>query len=162
MDWRSGPDLRKCRFGMQSFQRNFPTSGGSSLRSSSVSRAKGPPEACVWMLDPYRLNLLSFYPSDDSFGVALPDWDQAKEYVPENYCGEKLLRQHPLAIDPPHFFRRLSSQQSHFTVFGTKVDGLAELAGEKNNGEIKNPCLLEKITIPAEAVPDAAGPLSGR
>ena len=50
--------------------------------------------------------------------------------------------------------RRLFSRRSHFTVFGTKVDGLAELAGEKNNGEIKNPCLLEKITIPAEAVPE--------
>src|SRR5216684_3510982 len=34
---------------------------------------------------------------------------------------------------------RLFSQRSHFTVFGTKVDGLAELAGEKNNGEIKEP-----------------------
>jgi hypothetical protein len=31
-----------------------------------------PPDACVWMLDPYRLNLLSFYPADDSLGVALP------------------------------------------------------------------------------------------
>src|SRR5271157_1621106 len=45
------------------------------------------------------------------------------------------------------------SQRSHFTVFGTKLDGLDELAGEKKNGELKNPCLLEKITIPAEAVP---------
>jgi len=108
--------------------------------------AKDPPDACVWMLDPYRLNLLSFYPGDDSFGVALPDWEAAEEYVPENFCGEKLLREYPLAVDPPHVFRRLSSQQSHFTVFGTRSDGLDEL-GQKND------YLLQKITIPAPAIP---------
>jgi hypothetical protein len=112
---------------------------------------KSPPDACVWMLDPYRLNLLSFYPSDDSFGFALPDWEAAEEYVPENFCGEKLLRQYPLAIDPPHVFRRLSSQQSHFTVFGRRLNGLAELASEKENGQRKNPYLLEQITVPALA-----------
>jgi hypothetical protein len=114
---------------------------------------KGPSGACVWMLDPYRLNLLSFYPSDDAFGVALPDWEAAEEYVPENFLGEKLLREYPLAVDPPHVFRRLSSQQSHFTVFGTKADGLAELASENENGKRKNPYLLEQITIPALAIP---------
>jgi hypothetical protein len=105
-----------------------------------------PPAACVWMLDAYRLNLLSFYPGDDSFGVALPDWEGAEDYLPEIFCGEKLLREYPLAIDPPHVFRRLSSQRSHFTVFGTHPDGLDAL-GKKND------YLLEKITIPADSVP---------
>jgi hypothetical protein len=106
----------------------------------------GPPDACVWMLDPYRLNLLSFYPADDSYGVAVPNWDEAEDYLPEIFSGENLLREYPLAIDPPHVFRRLSSQQSHFTVFGTHPDGLAEL-GKKDD------YLLQKIIIPADSVP---------
>jgi hypothetical protein len=110
-----------------------------------------PTHACVWMLDPYRLNRRSFYPPDDWNGVALPDWPAAKEYLPELFGGDELLREYPLAIDPLHVSRRLSSQRSHFTVFGTKLDGLAELAGE--NGKRKNPYLLEQITIPALAIP---------
>src|SRR5271166_5433292 len=39
--------------------------------------------ACIWMLDPYRLNRLSFYPPDNWPGVALPDWPAAKQYLPE-------------------------------------------------------------------------------
>jgi hypothetical protein len=105
------------------------------------------------MLDPYRLNRRSFYPPDDWNGVALPDWPAAKEYLPELFGGDELLREYPLAIDPLHVSRRLSSQRSHFTVFGTKIDGLAELASEKENGQRKNPYLLEQITIPALAIP---------
>ena len=104
-----------------------------------------PPDACVWMLDPYRLNLVSFHPRDESFGVALPDWETADEYLPELFVGEKLLREYPLAIDPPHLFQRLSSQRGHFTVFGTCPDGLYEL-GQQNN------CLIEKITIPENSI----------
>jgi FRG domain len=107
---------------------------------------KNPPGACVWMLDPYHLNRLSFYPADDSLGVALPDWDSAKDYLPEIFCEEKLLREYPLAIDPPLVFQRLSSQRSHFTVFGTHPDGLDEL-GQTNS------YLLERIIIPAASVP---------
>src|SRR5271165_793075 len=109
--------------------------------------------ACVWMLDPCRLNYRSFYPPDDWNGVALPDWPAAKEYLPELFGGDELLREYPLAIDPLHVSRRLSSQRSHFTVFGTKVDGLAELDGEKKDGGLRNPYLLENITIPADSVP---------
>jgi hypothetical protein len=104
-----------------------------------------PPDACVWMLDPYRLNLVSFHPSDESFGVALPDWETADQYLPELFVGEKLQREYPLAIDPPHLFQRLSSQRGHFTVFGTRPDGLYEL-GQQNN------CLIEKITIPEHSI----------
>ena len=55
---------------------------------------KTPPAACVWMLDPYRLNLLSFYPGDDSFGVALPDWEGAEDY----FAGDILQRKAPSRI----------------------------------------------------------------
>jgi FRG domain len=101
--------------------------------------------ACIWMLDPYRLNRLSFYCVDDSDGVALPDWQAAKEYLPELFAGEELLREYPLAIDPPHGFRRLSSQRGHFTVFGTHLSRLHHL-------QQRDPYLLERITIPAAAV----------
>jgi hypothetical protein len=101
--------------------------------------------ACVWMLDPYRLNLLSFRHSDDSVGVALPDWEAAQAYVPELFVSAKLRRAKPLAVTPPHIFPRLSSQRSHFTVFGTRRDGLEELS--KDNG-----FLLETITVPRASI----------
>jgi hypothetical protein len=99
------------------------------------------------MLDPYRLNRLSFYPPDEWAGVALPDWSAAKQYLPELFGSGELLREYPLAIDPPHVFRRLSSQRSHFTVFGTHPNGLAELPVFK-----KDDHLLESIVIRADAV----------
>ncbi|MGA8659871.1 MAG: FRG domain-containing protein [Chthoniobacterales bacterium] len=108
--------------------------------------SKTAPGACVWMLDPYRLDVLSFCPKDDALGVALPDWEPAEKYLPEIFAGRKLRRAKPSAVDPPHVFRRLSSQRSHFTVFGTHPDGLEELRR-------KSGYLLEKITIPADAVP---------
>ncbi len=101
--------------------------------------------ACVWILDPYRLNLLSFYQRDDSYGVALPSWESAEEYLPELFVGEKLLRTKPLAVSPPQLFPQLSSQRSHFTVFGSKSNGLQELRE-------KDEYLLDKIKIPADAV----------
>jgi hypothetical protein len=100
----------------------------------------------VWMLDPYRLNCLTSYPPDDWAGVALPDWPAAKQYLPELFTGEELLREYPLAIDPPHGFRRLSSQRGHFTVFGAHLNGLDEL-------QQRSPSLLERITIPSAVIP---------
>ena len=36
---------------------------------------------------------------ESSLGVAPPDWEAAEDYLPEIFCGEKLLREYPLAID---------------------------------------------------------------
>jgi hypothetical protein len=42
-------------------------------------------------------------------------------------------------------FRRLSSQRSHFSVFGSRPNGLAELRSRDDH-------LLEKIAIPPDAI----------
>ena len=65
---------------------------------------KSPPDACVWMLDPYRLNLLSFYPGDDSFGVALPDWEAAEDYVTGNIIAVKSFSANILWRSTHHTF----------------------------------------------------------
>ena len=78
-------------------------------------------------------------------GLSFPIGTPAEEYLPELFVGAKLLREYPLAIDPPHLFQRLSFQRGHFTVFGTRPDGLDELGQQSNY-------LIEKITIPENSI----------
>ena len=101
-------------------------------------------DAAVWMLDATRLNARSFYARDDSEGVALSDWEVAEEYLPELFANERLLREYPISIDPPHLARRVGTQRSRFTVFGTDLDGLEKLTGEA--------LILRKVTVRASAI----------
>ncbi|MGA7415139.1 MAG: FRG domain-containing protein [Bryobacteraceae bacterium] len=101
-------------------------------------------DAAVWMLDANSLNQRSFYPSDESEGVALPDWEVAEEYLTELFTEQTLQRVHPIAIDPPHLARRVGAQRSRFTIFGNDLDGLEKLASEV--------LILRKIVIKASAV----------
>jgi hypothetical protein len=77
LDWTDGA-LTGLYFAVRDSQKNFQTDAS----------ARKPGGACVWMLDPYRLNCRSFYRVDDSFGVALPDWDAAKECKQQRYVEE--------------------------------------------------------------------------
>jgi hypothetical protein len=82
------------------------------------------------MLDPEWLNKKTFKRRDEAEGVALPDWDLSKEYLPELFEDQKLKRTFPIAIDPPHISRRLAVQRSRFVIFGKKKDGLMEIVRE--------------------------------
>ena len=94
-------------------------------------------DAAVYMLDPWWLNEQGFKTlpvrrKDRPSGVALPDWDEAKAYLPEDelestHLGPRM----PLAIDPHHVSRRFAAQRSRFTVFGRDINGLKDLASEK-------------------------------
>lgn len=92
------------------------------------------PNAAVYMLDPWWLNEKAFRDVDPtcyhSMGVALPDWEEAKHYLLEDFDDEDLGSICPLAIAPAHFSRRIAAQQSQFTIFGREKDKLKEVANQ--------------------------------
>jgi FRG domain len=82
--------------------------------------------SAVWMLDPEWLNDKVLPKLDeDSYvtGVMLPDWTEADPWFPEPFS-QPLLVPYPVAIDPPHVARRVSSQRSRFTIHGRSRSGL--------------------------------------
>jgi hypothetical protein len=112
-----------------------------------------PPEkdsapAVVYMLDPWWLNSIAFsafqYDKElRSRGPALPDWIEAKRYLPKDeFDTEEIGTQFPLAIDPSHFSRRFAAQRSRFTIFGRDRDGMSAALKQ---GE--NPSKLLKLIV---------------
>jgi hypothetical protein len=90
-------------------------------------------DAVVWMLDPSWLNKKTFRKRDDAEGVALPEWDLSKEYLPVIFEGNRLRRTFPIAIDPSHISKRVAVQRSRFLIFGNKRDGLMKVARATTN-----------------------------
>ncbi len=87
----------------------------------------------VYILDPWWLNdcafsYLAVSKNDRPAGVALPDWEEALAYLPEELKSESLGPMAPLAIDPPHFEKRVAAQGSRFVVFGRHRNGLVALS----------------------------------
>jgi hypothetical protein len=121
-----------------------------------TQQARRPADAAVYMLDPWWLNDVVYkqWPvskKERPQGTALPDWEEAKAYLPKNefeneYVGPKL----PLAIDPSHVSRRFEAQRSRFTIFGRSVDGLTELCDKQKPDR----CRLVRIPIKRAAVDD--------
>jgi FRG domain-containing protein len=111
-----------------------------------VQRERERNDAVVWMLDPSWLNDQTFKKRDESEGVALPEWDLSKEYLPEIFEDRKLRRTLPIAIDPSHISRRVAVQRSRFVIFGNRRDGLMEVARATRNPR------LVKIPIAFDAI----------
>ena len=86
--------------------------------------------------------------SHQSVGPALPDWEEAKPYLPDEFDNEELGLKCPLAIDPSHFSRRFAAQRSRFTIFGREKDGLKAMAGRAADSH------LAKFNIKQEAILD--------
>ncbi len=79
-------------------------------------------DAAVWMIDPWWLNKGQL-PGVE--GPLLPDWEEAEKFLPdleEAFAGKATRRSLPIAIEPTHVDRRLSSQGARFVVFGTTKD----------------------------------------
>jgi hypothetical protein len=106
------------------------------------------------MLDPWWLNeeafkeVMPIAESYQSVGPALPDWDEAKPYLPDEFDNEELGLTCPLAIDPSHFSRRLAAQRSRFTIFGREKDGLKLIAARSTDSH------LVKFDVKRDAIPD--------
>jgi len=102
--------------------------------------SRKPPDAAVYMLDPWWLNEevfshLQVSENERPEGVALSDWPQAQPYLPNELDSENLGPILPLAIDPSHLSRRVAAQRSRFTIFGQNRNGLINLS-EKANAKI--------------------------
>ena len=109
--------------------------------------------AAVWILDPWWLNRGQL-PGVD--GPLLPDWEETDLFLPDlekAFEGRTVRRSLPIAIEPPHVDRRLSSQGARFIVFGkTKDLTRTSLArGIRGTRKIRQVRLC-KLTIPAKAV----------
>ena len=89
-------------------------------------------------------------------GPLLPEWEEAERYLPDledAFGGTVVRRSLPVAIEPPHVDRRLSSQGARFIVFGktkdlTKTSLARGVRARKRIREVK----LCQLTIPAKAV----------
>ena len=90
----------------------------------AVKDSEGLHDAALWLIDPWWLNEQAFREvmpvaeTYQSVGPALPDWEEAKPYLPDEFDNEELGLKCPLAIDPSHFSRRIAAQRSRFTIFG--------------------------------------------
>jgi hypothetical protein len=110
-------------------------------------------DAAVYMLDPWWLNEEAFKEVSpraekyQSVGPALPDWDEAKPYLPDEFDNEELGLECPLAIDPSHFSRRIAAQRSRFTIFGRTKDGLKVVANRTTDSR------LIKYDVKQKAIP---------
>jgi len=110
-------------------------------------------DAAVYMLDPWWLNAEAFKEVSpraekyQSLGPALPDWEEAKPYLPDEFDNEDLGLECPLAIDPSHFSRRIAAQRSRFTIFGREKDGLKKVANRSTEDR------LVKYDVKKEAIP---------
>jgi hypothetical protein len=113
----------------------------------------GSASAAIYMLDPWWLNEEAFKQvspvatSYQSVGPALPDWEEAKPYLPDEFDNEMLGLTCPRAIDPSHFSRRIAAQRSHFTIFGRDKDGLKAKA-------IGSDSKLVRFEIGNDAIPE--------
>jgi|HubBroStandDraft_4_1064222.scaffolds.fasta_scaffold70975_2 hypothetical protein len=114
----------------------------------------GQADASVYMLDPWWLNdeafkeVMPIAEDHRSIGPALPDWQEAQPYLPDEFDNEELGLVCPLAIDPSHFSRRIAAQRSRFTIFGREMDGLKVVANRFAETR------LVKFDIKGIAIPD--------
>ena len=112
----------------------------------------GEDDAAVWMLDPYQLNRRvigrEWIIPPSATGVRNDKWaKRVEKWLPIRFSRMRGLPLEPVAIEPTHVARRISSQHSCFTIHGTD-----ELALEKLHNR-QNSCLV-KIVIPGSKIND--------
>jgi hypothetical protein len=89
-------------------------------------------DAAVWVLDPWWLNQQVIQQNI----IIAPSSEEAKPYLPKLFVWN-LDPEWPIAIDPPHIARRIAVQRSHFTIFGTRADGLTSMTRRPNSRLVK-------------------------
>jgi hypothetical protein len=108
--------------------------------------------ACIWILDPYKLNKKSIKSEGILTVEDLDEYDYSNYLNAEETENKRKIKKHaklfknPIAIYPIKSHPRILSQDGYFTIHGTN-----KLPLEK----ICNKC-LKKINIPDEALLDAA------
>jgi hypothetical protein len=108
----------------------------------AVRSNKGDQDAAVWVLDPWWLNAVVI-----GREVVFETRNQeVSDYLAKAFS-DRRLPSLPVAVAPPHVFRRMSAQQSAFTIHGSQPDGLSDVHGDGDRR-------LVKIAIPGPAITD--------
>lgn len=102
----------------------------------AVRKLKNKNVPCVLLVDPFRLNELSanqnlLYYLDP---VYREDIDQN---VLKYFEDEADLPDYPVALLPPHLDERIISQQSVFTIYGNRRNGLIDLFNKKTTKKLR-------------------------
>jgi len=97
---------------------------------------------CIWILDPYWLNLISV--EEDEVFYTDPEGEKEKAIVNAYIEDRKDLPDLPLAIVPPYIDERIVSQKSCFTIHGRKHHGFKKITNDE-----KSPRLI-KLRVESE------------
>ena len=84
-------------------------------------------QPCVWVLNPYWLNLISTSKELVFFSDQVSQDVDDREIADKYLFDSKELSKYPIAISPPHINERITAQKSTFTVHGTLKTGLQRL-----------------------------------
>lgn len=112
------------------------------INSNAAGDSKITGDAAVWILDPWWLNRQVI--KRDS--LLSPDFDEARPYLPAVHS-HAVRKRLPVAIDPPHVAKRVGAQRSHFTIHGTKRNGLMEMAHRPKSR-------FMKVVLPKDSIPE--------
>jgi len=131
------------------------------VRPSTRTEDKKKEDAAVWMFDPYQLNEQpdvlgrEWILPPSASGVKDDEWARrVQQWLPDRFTDMGGLPEKPVAIEPTHVVRRMSSQHSCFTIHGSDEDALDKLHQEDENG-----CVV-KILVPAAKIHEIRRDLS--
>jgi hypothetical protein len=116
----------------------------------AVRGNQGHYDAAVWAFDPWKLNKKAVARAEvippGSPGITKADWRRYDKWLRERFEARGKRWSHlPVAVYPTHITRRISAQQSCFTIHGLDRRGLETIARELG-------IPLAKIVLPSWAV----------
>jgi hypothetical protein len=96
----------------------------------------GEDNAAIWAIDPWWLNKRvvgqrEVVPPGAEIGISKPDADRYSPWLPDRYSSAQ-LPELPVGVYPTHSVRRISTQRSCFTIYGSDPEGLEKLRHESD------------------------------
>jgi hypothetical protein len=112
----------------------------------ALATAAPEPRPCIWLLNPYALNQVSWEIADFVAPEYLPQGDYSyAEYLTDYGEDAGFDWDKPVAIYPEQKSKRLRAQRGYFTIHGEKIAPLDKLV----------PSAVQKVELPPAAVRDA-------
>jgi hypothetical protein len=118
------------------------TEGGLIGLYFAVRDSDGSQDAAVWLLEPWWLNKSvaghsEVVPRGARVGMADEDAKRYDPWLPNRFDPKASLPNLPAAVYANHIAPRISTQRSCFTVHGSQIDGLEQLAKEHESKLVK-------------------------
>lgn len=115
----------------------------------AVKDGSGEDDAAIWALDPWWLNKhvvgeREVVPPGAEIGISRQDADRYSPWLPDRYSSAQ-LPELPVGVYPTHSARRISTQRSCFTIYGSDPEGLERLRHESD-------AHVAKIVVPRAEV----------